>query len=353
MICSGPMPTAWPVFSALLADSRLPPDAVSGNPSRGGRGWRRLARVRPIRQIQVELPRLDREATLALLQSVFAIDPQSTPERNSHGNPRDGAPRAALAEPAGYPRELEPLAEDYAGQRPVHQGARPLRPGSRPEGFAAATGEIFCAIAWNERERSRASCWIWSPQWVHRCPRPWCRQPAISNPDLQPQGCRTVARTSAACQWGPGRERIELCHEQLRVWLWNGLDQAKRRVLAERLATAFGSDGDPAQVAALWLEAGQQQQGGQSPGGNWRARHEGPGFDRAAEHFEMALKVGCWDAREKGTCWPAGDALAYAGRGAAAAQQYLAAATQGADAALSLELHRKASGELLRSGPLR
>jgi tetratricopeptide (TPR) repeat protein len=74
-------------------------------------------------------------------------------------------------------------------------------------------------------------------------------------------------------------------------------------------------------------------------------------FDRAAEHFEKALKVGSWDAKQKRSLLvQLADALAYAGRGAAAAQQYLAAATQGAAAALSLELYRKASGELLRSG---
>jgi len=79
--------------------------------------------------------------------------------------------------------------------------------------------------------------------------------------DLEPESfSRTVAELLRErlvhASGALGRERIELCHEQLRVWLWDGLDQPKRRVLAERLATAFGSDGDPAQVAALWLEAG-------------------------------------------------------------------------------------------------
>ena len=338
------------MFSALLADSRLPRMLFLGT-HRGvdgvGADWLDPA----IRQIQVELPRLDREATLALLQSVFAIDPQSTPERNSHGNPRDGAPRAALAEPAGYPRELEPLAETTQGNALFIKELARYVLAHDLKASRLQLGDLLR----DRVERAGAIARI-VLDLVATVGAPVPEAVVQAASDLEPgifnrKVAELLRERLLHASGALGRERIELCHEQLRVWLWNGLDQAKRRVLAERLATAFGSDGDPAQVAALWLEAGHNSKAASHLVATGERAMKALAFDRAAEHFEMALKVGCWDAREKGTLLAQlADALAYAGRGAAAAQQYLAAATQGADAALSLELHRKASGELLRSG---
>jgi len=340
------------MVSALLADSRLPRMLFLGT-YRGAGGVGADWLDPTIRQIQVELPRLDREATLALLQAVLAIDPQSTPD--SHGNPqrvrkpsRDGAPPA---EPAGYPRELEPLAETTQGNALfIKELAR----------YALAhdlkTSQLQLGDLLRDRvERAGATARI-VLDLVATVGAPVPEAVVQAASDLEPElFSYTVAELLRErllhASGALGRERIELCHEQLRVWLWNGLDQPRRRVLAERLAIAFASDGDPAQVAGLWLEAGHSSKAASHLVTTGERAMKALAFDRAAEHFEMALKVGCWDANQKGALlaqWA--DALAYAGRGAAAAQQYLAAAAQGADAAQSLELHRKASGELLRSG---
>jgi hypothetical protein len=382
------------MFSALLADSRLPRMLFLGT-YRGGSGvgadWLDPA----IRQIQVELPRLDREATLALLQSVFAAEHQSS--LDSHGNSqrvrsalrpptptplaspfgdfgtgtfpttparyaraltlglakpsRDGAPRAALAEPAGYSRELEPLAETTQGNALfIKELARYVL------AHDLKTSRLQLADLLRDRvERAGATARI-VLDLVATVGAPVPEVVVQVASDLDPEIFgRTVAELLRErlvhASGALGRERIELCHEQLRVWLWDGLDQPRRRVLAERLATAFGSDGDPAQVAALWLEAGYNSKAASHLVATGERAMKALAFDRAAEHFQMALKVGSWDAKQKGALLAQlADALAYAGRGAAAAEQYLAAATQGADAALSLELYRKASGELLRSG---
>ena len=362
------------MFSALLADSRLPRMLFLGTHLGGsgvGTDWLDPA----IRQIEVGLPRLDRQATLALLQSVFASDRPSTPD--SDGNPqrvrsalrpptptptplaslglakpsRDGAPRAALAEPAGYSRELEPLAETTQGNALfIKELARYVL------AHDLKTSRLQLADLLQDRvERAGATARIVLDLVATvGAPVPEVVVQAASDLDPEIFG-RTVAELLRErlvhASGALGRERIELCHEQLRVWLWDGLDQPKRRVLAERLATAFGSDGDPAQVAALWLEAGHNSKAASHLVATGERAMKALAFDRAAEHFQMALRVGSWDAKQKGALLAQlADALAYAGRGAAAAEQYLAAAAQGADAALSLELYRKASGELLRSG---
>ena len=313
------------MFSALLADSRLPRMLFLGT-HRGaaGAGTEWLDPV--IRQVQVELPRLDREATLALLQSVFSVDQKSTPE-------------------------LEPLAETTQGNALfIKELAR----------YALAHGLKTSRLQLDDLLRDRVERAGATARIVLDlaatvgAPVPEAVVQVAS--DLEPGGfssavAKLLRERLVHASGALGRERIELCHEQLRAWLWNGLDQPKRRVLAERLATTFGSDGDPAQVAALWLEAGHYSKAASYLVATGGRAMKALAFDRAAEHFAMALKVGSWDARRKGALLAQlADALAYAGRGAAAAEQYLAAATQGADAALSLELHRKASGELLRSG---
>ena len=313
------------MFSALLADSRLPRMLFLGT-HRGAAGVGTDWLDPVIRQVQVDLPRLDREATLALLQSVFSVDRKSASELEPLAETTQGnalfikeLARYALAHDLKTSRlQLDDLLRDRveragATARIVLDLAATVG-APVPEAVVQAasdleTGVFSSAVAKLLRER--------------------------------------LVHASGAL----GRERIELCHEQLRVWLWNGLDQPKRRVLAERLATTFGSDGDPAQVAALWLEAGHNDKAASHLVATGERAMKALAFDRAAEHFAMALKVGSWGSRQKGVLLAQlADALAYAGRGAAAAEQYLAAATQGGDAALSLELHRKASGELLRSG---
>jgi hypothetical protein len=324
------------MFSALLADSRLPRMLFLGT-HRGAAGVGTDWLEPVIRQVQVELPRLDREATLALLQSVFSLDRQSTAEQT--------------AEPAGSPRDLEPLAETTQGNALF---IKELARYALAHGLKTSRLQLGDLLR-DRVERAGATARI-VLDLVATVGAPVPEAVVQTASDLAPGVfSRTVAELLRErlvhASGALGRERIELCHEQLRVWLWNGLEQSQRRVLAERLAATFGSDGDPAQVAALWLEAGHNSRAASHLVATGERAMKALAFDRAAEHFAMALKVGSWDAKQTGVLLAQlADALAYAGRGAAAAEQYLAAVTQGADAALSLELYRKASGELLRSG---
>jgi hypothetical protein len=313
------------MFSALLADSRLPRMLFLGT-HRGAAGVGTDWLDPVIRQVQVELPRLDREATLALLQSVFSLDRQSTPQ-------------------------LEPLAETTQGNALF---IKELARYALAHGLKTSRLQLGDLLR-DRVERAGATARI-VLDLVATVGAPVPEAVVQTASDLAPGVFgRTVAELLRErlvhASGALGRERIELCHEQLRVWLWNGLEQSQRRVLAERLAATFGSDGDPAQVAALWLEAGHNSRAASHLAATGERAMKALAFDRAAEHFTMALKVGSWDAKQKGVLLAQlADALAYAGRGAAAAEQYLAAVAQGADAALSLELYRKASGELLRSG---
>src|SRR5262249_37220447 len=73
-------------------------------------------------------------------------------------------------------------------------------------------------------------------------------------------------------------------------------------------------------------------------------------FDRAAELYRVALRLGAFDdAAGRNLQLPRGAALAHAGRGPEAAEAYLAAA-QGANAASRLFCHGRAAEHLLGSG---
>src|SRR5664279_3494372 len=313
------------MFSALLSDSRLPRMMFLGTDRRVG-GSRADWLDQAIRKVQVDLPRLDREATLALLQSIFAIDRESAPE-------------------------LEPLAETTQGnalfikELARYALARDLKTSTltlgdllrdRVERVGANARTVLDLIA------------------TVGAPVPEVAVQAASElaPEIFSHAVAELLRQRLVHAGGAlGRERIELCHEQLLEWLWNELGESRRRLLAERLAITFGSDGDPAQVAALWLESGHNSKAASHLVATGERAMKALAFDRAAEHFGMALKVGSWDASQKSALLAQlADALAYAGRGPAAAKQYQAAASQEENAARSLDLHRKACGELLRSG---
>ena len=313
------------MFSALLSDSRLPRMMFLGTDRRAsGSGADWLDRA--IRRVQVDLPRLDREATLALLQSVFASDHQSMPE-------------------------LEPLAETTQGnalfikELASYVLARELKPSN------LKLGDLLR----DRVERVGASArTVLDLAATVGAPVPEVAVQAASElaPESFSHAVAELLRHRLVHAGGAlGRERIELCHEQLREWLWNELGESRRRALAERLATTFGSDGEPAQVAALWLESGHNSKAASYLVATGERAMKALAFDRAAERFTMALKVGSWDASQKSALLAQlADALAYAGRGPAAAKQYQAAASQEGNSARSLDLHRKACGELLRSG---
>src|SRR5262249_7110941 len=73
-------------------------------------------------------------------------------------------------------------------------------------------------------------------------------------------------------------------------------------------------------------------------------------FDRAAENYREVLRLGAESkTHERQLYIKLGNALANAGRGADAAEAYLAA-VEGGTAAETLELERRAAEQLLRSG---
>jgi len=313
------------MFSALLADGRLGrvlflgtfrPD--SGFPT----GWLDAG----VRRIDISLPPLDQAATLTLLRAVFEAARHRPPELEPLAETTEGNP-LFVKELARYA-----LAHEIKSTRP--NLADLLR--DRVERTSPAARSVLDLLA--------------------IVGAPVLEQVVQAASGLAPGPFRVavaelLGERLAQASGALGRERLELVHEQLRAWLWDALGESLRRALAGGLATALGHEADPAQVAALWLEAGENDKAtGHLVDAGKRAMNA-LAFDRAARHFAMALQKGTWNLAEQGTLLAKqGDALAYAGRGAAAAEKYLAAAVRGASRARSLELYRRASGELLRSG---
>ena len=80
-----------------------------------------------------------------------------------------------------------------------------------------------------------------------------------------------------------------------------------------------------------------------------RQASEALAFDRAARLYLVALNLSTAGKETRALRVSLGDALANAGRGAEAAEVFIAA-TRGASAAENLELRRRAAEQLLRSG---
>jgi tetratricopeptide (TPR) repeat protein len=310
------------MFSALLADPRTPRMMFLAT-SRG----EQAAWLDPeIRQIPVPLPPLDRESTHALLQSMFGASRQPLFDLEPLAETAQGN-ALFIKELASYV-----LAHDLKVER-LDLGDLLRDRVARVGATGRAVLDLVAAIGAPVLETVVEKASGIGPKEFNRTVLE-----LLQGRLLQASGSL-------------GRERIELCHQQLRVWLWGELDVARRRELSERLASAFGREGDAAQVAALWLEAGHKEKAASHLVETGERAMKGLAFDRAAEHFTMAIKVGRWDAERKGALLARlGDALAYAGKGAEAAQQYLAAANHEPNTAASLDLYRKATAELLRSG---
>lgn len=152
---------------------------------------------------------------------------------------------------------------------------------------------------------------------------------------------------------GRADDGIEIAHDRIRqvatADLGPGDFKARHQALAVALEAKGGVDpevlafhelgaGNPARAAELAAEAGARAD-------------QALGFDRAARLFQWALtlepegsaNVLAWRIR-------LGDALGHMGRGAEAAEAYLAAVATGPDAALRTELRRRAAEQLIRTG---
>jgi tetratricopeptide (TPR) repeat protein len=152
-------------------------------------------------------------------------------------------------------------------------------------------------------------------------------------------------------------DRIELYHGRIRAAVLAHLDERAIRAHHEALATSLETlqVPDAEALAAHWMGAGNAVAAAKYTLLAAEEASEKLAFDQAAELYTRALEL-----RTKSTARVSrdderaleiklGDALAKAGRGPAAAEAYRGAARD-ANAALKLDLDRRAAEQLLRSG---
>ena len=152
-------------------------------------------------------------------------------------------------------------------------------------------------------------------------------------------------------------DRIELYHGRIRAAVLAHLDEATIRGHHERLARSLETllAPDAEALAAHWLGAGNGAAASKYMLLAAEHASEKLAFDQAAELYTRALELRTratshGDREEERTLEiKLGDALAKAGRGPAAAEAYRGAARD-ANAALKLDLDRRAAEQLLRSG---
>ncbi len=151
---------------------------------------------------------------------------------------------------------------------------------------------------------------------------------------------------------GAREDQIEIYHDRIGQTVVSHLSPQAREAVHQRLAFALevSSIPDPESLAIHYQGAGSRERAAVYAADAAAKAAEALAFDRAARLYKLALELGTVDtaARQKLRV-RLGDALANAGRGAEAAHAYLAAA-EGASAADTLELQRRAAEQLLRSG---
>ncbi len=146
-------------------------------------------------------------------------------------------------------------------------------------------------------------------------------------------------------------DRIELFHDQVRRAVLVNLGSEQRRAYHERLALALeGTPGAaPEALAIHWGGAGESERafGYTRIAADQAAR--ALAFDRAARLYRRCLDLLPAGSREGVAIrTQLGDALVHAGRGAEAANAYVAAAQEARTGVV--ELNARAAGQLLRSG---
>ena len=146
-------------------------------------------------------------------------------------------------------------------------------------------------------------------------------------------------------------DRIGVFHDRVRQAVLAHLGPAARREYHERLAVALEGQGSaaPEALAIHWGGAGYRDKALEYTREAARQAEKALAFERAARLYRRCLDMiepGSDEALAVRT--QLGDALANAGRGAEAANAYLAAASEARTGAV--ELYARASGQLLRSG---
>ncbi len=147
-------------------------------------------------------------------------------------------------------------------------------------------------------------------------------------------------------------DAVEPYHDRVREAVLLGLDPASQRAWHGRLARALeaAEHADAEALAVHWRGAGEAQKAASYALHAAESAAAAFAFDRAARLYQLALDLHPIAGPEGSALREKlGDALANAGRGAQAADAYLAAAEQRTQGA-ALDLRRKAAEQLLRSG---
>jgi serine/threonine protein kinase len=151
-----------------------------------------------------------------------------------------------------------------------------------------------------------------------------------------------------------GTERVEPYHDRVRESVQAGLGADARQSLHAVLALVLPTaPGIAPELALRHLEAAGETAAAAAYAERAAMHASGAlAFDRAVELYRSALRLGGHDGeRERALRIQLGDALVNAGRGAEAADAFLAA-VPGADAATRLDCQRKAAEQLLVCGHL-
>jgi serine/threonine protein kinase len=152
---------------------------------------------------------------------------------------------------------------------------------------------------------------------------------------------------------GSGRDEfVEPFHDRVREAVAGRLDPEQKRAWHRRLALALEASGraDLGALAGHWCEAGEIGQAADFAARAGDQASRALAFGRAAQLYRTAIEIQPLEG-EAGTALlvKLADALGNAGRGAEAAEAYLAAMYEGT-ADEGLELERRAVENLLRSG---
>ena len=179
-------------------------------------------------------------------------------------------------------------------------------------------------------------------------------EPAIAaagiEEDAHPFIAALRAENLVRTRFHAGHEELVTYHDRVREAVIDRLDPARRKDCHLRLALAlerFG--GDPEILSTHFERAGQPERAAQYAFEAAGMAAEALAFDHAARLYRFAIGVIGMDRVPVERVIQLADALANAGRGAEAAQDYLQAAAV-VDANYAIELRRCASEHLLRSG---
>ncbi len=150
------------------------------------------------------------------------------------------------------------------------------------------------------------------------------------------------------------RDEIETYHDRIREAVIGRLGESSLRALNAGLARAWETVGgaDPETLATHWQRAGAPERAARYAVEAASQASQALAFDRAARLYRLSLSLQRpADSSEEGRLQiRLGDALANAGRGAAAAEAYLAGVVDGTPPGERLELRRRAAQQLLISG---